>query len=254
MATRFTSTKLTGTGKKGILTPDENGYYTMAIGGLNVFNSSGEYYTAEGAEDLFKSSSIFMRRISSGCLKGESGHPKRTPGMTLDQYLNRILTIEEANVVCHFTEIWLDKDFGKKYPEYNNKDLIAIMAKVKPAGPKGESLKASFENPKEEVCFSIRALTKDFMHKGVNHRVLQQIVTFDNVVEPGIFHARKWHSPALESLTECNVKEMDIDTLVNSNKSCIAVESTKELALETLSAIKKQSNIKLVTLPVIAKW
>ena len=35
-AVRFVCTSLVGTGKKGILVPDENGQYTQPIGGLDV--------------------------------------------------------------------------------------------------------------------------------------------------------------------------------------------------------------------------
>ena len=251
---RFTSTKLQGSGKQGLLTPDENGYYTTVVGGLNVLNSAGEYYLADGARELFKASSIFMRRVTSGCLKGESGHPKRLPGMSLEQYLNRILTIDEANVIAHFSEIWLDEEYGKRNPDLGNKDLIAIMAKVKPAGPKFESLKQSFENPKEEVCFSIRALTRDFYQSGKTFRVLQQIVTFDHVVEPGISIARKWHSPSLESLTEQTIKSKDIELITKEESLSLATESTKQLALEALDLVKSDPSYKIVNLPILSKW
>lgn len=250
---RFTSTKLVGTGKKGILTPDEYGYRTMPIGGLNVVNSAGEYYLAEGARELFNSSSTLKRRIEAGCLKGELGHPKRDPGMSMDQYLNRILTIVESNVVAHFSEIWLDEDFGKKNPQFNNKDLVAIMAKVKPSGPHTNCLESSFNNPKEEVCFSIRALTRDFYHKGVNHRVLQQIVTWDNVTEPGLNLARKWNSPALESMVDCIIKPRDIEQVIDSNIYSLATEDTKSMIMEAFELSKKET-VRIVNIPLLKQW
>lgn len=250
---RFTSTKLVGTGKKGVLPVDENGYRQMPIGGLNVINSAGEYYLAEGARELFSSSSALIRRIKSGCLKGELGHPKRLPGMTMDQYLNRVLTVDEGNVVAHFSEIWLDEDFGKKNPQFNNKDLIAIMANVKPSGPKGQCLEQSFNNPKEEVCFSIRALTRDFYHKGVNHRVLQQIMTWDNVTEPGLDLARKWNSPALESMADCIIKPQDIEHVIESNVYSLATEDTKSMIMEAFELSKKET-IRIVNIPLLKNW
>lgn len=250
---RFTSTKLVGTGKKGIIPPDEFGYREMPIGGLNVVNSAGEYYLAEGARDLFKSSSTLMRRITAGCLKGELGHPKRLPNTSIDQYLNRILTIDETNTVAHFSEIWLDEEFGKKNPQFNNKELVAIMAKVKPSGPKSSCLEESFKNPKEEVCFSIRALTRDFYHKGVNHRVLQQIVTWDNVTEPGLNIARKWHSPALESMVDCIIKPKDIEEVIDSNVYSLATEDTKSMIMEAFEISKKET-LRVTNIPLLNKW
>ena len=153
---RFTSTRLVGTGKKGIIKPDETGYYTFPMGGLNAFNSAGEYYTLEGAVELFRESSILMRRMDKGYLKSELGHPKKIPGMSDDQYLERIMTIEETNVVAHIKELWLDHDFGIKNPQFKNPALVAIMGKIRPSGPHGPALEASIQNPCENVGFSIQ--------------------------------------------------------------------------------------------------
>lgn len=198
---RFGCTALAGTGKKGILAPDANGYRTMIIGALEVTNSAGEYYVAKGAKDLFLSSSEFQRRVKDGCLKAEVGHPKRLPGMKYDDYVQRAFSIYEDNVCAHIAEVWLDFDFGKTHPEYNNPRLIAIMARVKPAGPKANALEDAFNNPEENVCFSIRAVTTDQLIRGVNHRTLERIIAFDWVTEPGIMIAKKFVSPALESLS-----------------------------------------------------
>ena len=87
---RFTCTSLTGTGKEGVIRPDENGYYDMVIGGLNMLNSAGEYYEYEGAKELFNQSSSFMRRVKRGALRGEVGHPRREPGQSIDSFMNRV--------------------------------------------------------------------------------------------------------------------------------------------------------------------
>lgn len=250
---RFTSTKLVGRNKTGIIKPDANGYYELPIGGLNTLNSAGEYYTLEGAKQLFESSSIFMRRVQSGVLKAELGHPKKLPGWTMDDYLNRILSIEETNVVAHFSEVWLDEEFGKKNPQYRNPKLVGIMAKVKPSGPKAQCLKDSLENNLEDVCFSIRALTRDYYERGQTYRVLQQIVTFDNVTEPGISIARKYEAPALESENEVLVRKMNLEKLVNNTSSIVSTEDTKIMARACLESIQ-QPELKLVTLPLITKW
>lgn len=248
-AIKFTSTKLTNAGKKGILTPDENGYYELVIGGLNTFNSVGEYYTLEGAKELFEQSSIFMRRVNNGCLKGESGHPKRQPGMSDNDYVRRVLTIEETNVCCHFKEVWLDEQFGRKNPQLKNPSLVAIMAKVKPAGPRGPSLQASLDNPDENVCFSIRALTRDYYSRGTTYRVLNQICTFDNVVEPGIATSNKWQSPALESMMEQFVTLKRLENVLETTASEFAMEDSQIILTDTISRLK------VGTIPhLYAKW
>lgn len=204
---RFACTSLAGTDKKGVLTPDENGYYTMPIGGLDVFNSAGMFYTYKGAKELFEESSAFMRRVKRGALRGEVGHPKLVPGMSMDDYAQRIIVIDERNVCAHFAEIWLDFD---KFKDTNGKPCVAIMAKVGPSGPHGPMLKKAFDNPNENVCFSIRSFTEDYWVKGVKFRDLRTIVTFDYVNEPGIHFAEKYKSPSLESIAETVITEGQI--------------------------------------------
>lgn len=195
----FSCTSLVGTDKKGIITPNANGYYRMPVGGLNVFNSAGHYYVLEGARKLFENSSSFMRRVKRGALRGEVGHPQQLPGQSLDDFANRILTIVEANVCVHFSDIYLDFD---NFKDQTGKPIVGIMADLTPSGPKGDALARSLANPKENVCFSIRSFTEDRNISGIRHRKLDTIVTFDYVNEPGIAHAEKFKAPGLESLVE----------------------------------------------------
>ena len=247
---KFAATKLSSAGKKGILTPDENGYYTMCIGALNVFNSAGAYYTLEGAKTLFEKSSVFMRRIANGNMKGEFGHPKKTPGMTMDDYVNRIHIIEETNVCCHFKEIWLDENYGKNNPQLKNAQLVGIMAKVKPSGPKGQALKESFENPDENVNFSIRSLSNDYYERGQLYKVVKSIICFDAVTEPGLSMANKWDNPALESFDEVFVTLKQVERIVTT-ESMVATEDSKIIAMESLAMFDKPAaNNK----PLYNKW
>lgn len=224
---RFVCTALAGTGKAGRLPKDADGYYTMPVGGLNVFNSMGEFYTYEGAKELFTGSGALMRRVKSGCLKGEYGHPKpKAPIRTeedMETFARRVMDIDPLNVCAHFAEIWLDFDNVK---DERGQSIIAIMAKVAPSGPQGPALAASFENAKEEVCFSIRAFTQDDYVRGVKQRCLREIITWDHVVEPGLAMARKYRSPTLESYREQTFTK---DQIVASMKDVegVAMESTR---------------------------
>jgi Peptidase S80 family len=253
----FTATRLVGTGKKGILLPDADGYYTMPIGGLNVFNSVKQYYALEGAEKLFQESSVFMRRVRGGNLKGEVGHPKKLPGMTDDEFIERVVTIEETNICCHFADIWLDADFGKNNPELKNPALVAIMAKVKPSGAKGAFLKEMFDNSQENLCFSIRAQTRNYYERGQCIRVLSHIFTFDHVNEPGIFHANKWASPALEGLEETVVNSKAVHRVADK-ASIFATEDSRVLARELKMAMeehdKGQRRGGSSSVPLYQKW
>lgn len=247
---KFTETVFSSSGKKGILTPDADGYYTMVVGALNSFNSAGEFYTAKGALELFETSSQFMRRIKNGALYSELGHPKKDPKMSMDQFYSRVISIEETNICAHFSEITLDFEFGKKNPHLNNPDLIAIIAKVKPAGPKANAVQLAFENPKQNSAFSIRGLTENKYVNGRVERRLTNIITFDFVTEPGISIADKYMSPSLESIDSFRINEL-MDTVVdretltrvlNTNIKSVGMESNRELFRDILKTIEvKQS-------------
>lgn len=241
---KFTETIFSNRKKEGKITPDENGYYTVVLGGLNTYNSAGEYYTAEGALQLFENSSHLMRRIKNGSLYSELGHPKKIPGMSMEDFYNRILTIDETNITGHISEITLDMSFGKKNPEIGNPDLIAIIGKVKPFGPHASTLQAALENPKQNSAFSIRGLTENKYRNGRVERILTNIITWDYVVEPGISIACKAYSPGLEHLQVEEISETIIDKrllekVVKNNLSVIATEDNRNMYNEILKSINK---------------
>ncbi len=201
---RFTCTALQNSGKKGLLQKDAEGYYSSVLGGLNVFNSAGEFYTAEGVRQLFADSGLLQKRIKQGRLRGEWGHPKQKPGESDSAFINRIFLINEEKIACHFKEIWLDDTNVKNDA---GQPVIAIMGKFCPSGPYADSLERSLANPNENISFSIRAFTDDQRIRGVNNRYLKTIVTWDVVNCPGISIAEKWKSPSLESLAVSDVFE-----------------------------------------------
>lgn len=208
---RFTATTLPA-GKQGKLTPDENGYYTVILGGLNAYNSVNEYYTLKGVEQMFTGNSELMRRIREGCLKIELGHPEFKSGMSKEEFFSRIARIDPKNVCGHIAEIWLD------YENYRNPDgskMVAILGKVCPSGPHGQSLKDSLERAGENVCFSVRSFTEDFQERSKYIRVIRKLITFDLVIEPGIYNAKKFFSPALESLEDITYTREILNKIAN---------------------------------------
>lgn len=230
---KFTCTQLNNS-KKGILKPDQDGYYTMPVGGLNVFNSAGHYYTASGAKALFESSSQLMRRVKRGALRGEVGHPKQESNQSEDDYLLRILTIDERNVCAHFSELSLDFD---NYKNNDGSPMVAIIAKVRPSGVKSEALKDAFDNPKENVCFSIRAFTSDNYKNGRLERTLKSVITFDWVNESGIHIAEKYKSTALESLQELHVTRSQLERTLKDTHNRVALENAVLTPQELFSSL-----------------
>ncbi len=226
---KFSATRLAAAGKKGVILPDSDGYYETIIGGLNIFNSAGQFYTLEGARSLFTGSGAFMRRIQRGALRAEVGHPKMEPGMSMNDYIGRLMEIRETNTCGQFKEIWLDFDRPKALGEPN---AVAIMGKVIPSGPFGPMLQKAFENGGENVCFSVRGTTNDYYERGVYTRELTNIITFDYVNEPGIHIAEKYKSPSLETYDEKTFTRSQVERALFANSSPImATESSREIAL-----------------------
>jgi hypothetical protein len=194
----YSCTALMGTNKVGVLKPDADGYYEVILGALDFYNSAGAYYPFASAKNLFEESSSFMRRVKTGCLKGEYGHPKFLPGMSKRDFIGRVLNIHEECVSHHIRDVKIETERVK---DKNGGRVVAIIGYVKPAGPHGQALKDALENKHENVCFSIRSLTNDvYDARGTLIKHIQQIITWDYVNEPGISVANKYQAPGLEGL------------------------------------------------------
>ena len=238
---RFGCTSLLGVNKVGNLKQDDDGYYLCVVGALNTFNSAGQYYQYEKSRDLFEGSTQLMRRVKRGALRGEYGHPKRQVGQSMDDFAHRVLSIYEEQTCCHHAELYLDFDSLK---DESGRSVIAIMSRVAPSGPYGHVLERSLKNPKENVCFSIRSFTDDFMDRGVMKRVLKTVVTFDYVNEPGIAVAEKFKSPALEdSKIDMIFTKGQIRRGIQTNaKSLVAQESVSLSASELFQTMGWQAD------------
>jgi hypothetical protein len=231
---RFGFTALNGTNKAGTITPDENGYYPVVLGGLDVYNSANQYYPYEPAKELFTGSSQLMRRVGNGALRGEYGHPKLQAGQSMDSFAQRILTIYEECVSHHISEVTLDFD---NYKDQQGRKIIAILGKVKPMGPMGAALKESFENRNENVCFSIRAFTRDESYGRTTNRILRNIVTWDYVNEPGISIANKFQSPALEEIADTMFTKRHFERAMTLPAHGVAQESIRLSTQELFTSL-----------------
>lgn len=195
----FSLNRLHGTNKVGELKKNANGYYEMVIGALNMFNSAGMYYRFDAAKQFFEESSALMRRVKDGALRGELGHPRREANMSTQAYYARLMQIHEDKECVHFASISLDFE---NFKDEQGRPIVAILAEVIPSGAFGYVLEKKFANPLENICFSIRSFTDDRMEGGIINRYIRTIVTFDYVNEPGMSVAKKWNSPALESMED----------------------------------------------------
>ena len=245
----FTTIKSTADNK--VLEQDKDGYYKVNLGALNAFNSGGSFYTAEGVKSLINdSSSSLARRLKSGNLKAEVGHPQMTPGMTKTNFYIRNMKIDITNTCGHIRELILTPtNEPSGVPGQGN--YILIEGWVKPGGIHGDALKKALDNPEENVAFSIRSFTSDKVVNGINIKKILQIVTWDWVNEPGIAKATKWKKLSIESREVCS---MELDELmseggeINQCFNC-SLESedervlTKELIASSTTANSRDNDI-----------
>lgn len=205
----FGMTALRGTNKVGLIKPDEYGYRRVVLGALDAYNRSGDFYPfTEHVRKCFESSSSLMRKIQGQALRGEYEHPAYEAGMTKDEYLERIAYVDPKNISHHIRELELD---FKNFKDDQGRPIIAVIGWVKPAGPKGFILKEAFENPHENVAFSVRSFSVNKpIGLGRLNRDIREIVTYDYVTEGGIKIADKFYSPSLESLKRFHSQEFPI--------------------------------------------
>lgn len=197
---RFASEAISG-GRKGIIKPDAAGYYEMCIGGFNIKNAGGAIYTAEYGRKIFAQNSDFMRRLKNKSLKGEAGHPRRTPGMSQQDWFNRTLDIDEGRVCVYWSHFDLDDNYGRNNPEVGEPNMVGVMARFRPGGVMGDFLARDMADGETNVCFSFRALSEPYMERGQKCFAMQILSTVDYVIEPGLHPANKMASPTMESRT-----------------------------------------------------
>lgn len=190
-------TALVGTNKVGELVRRPDGYYEMVLGALAAFNSAGAYYELEQSRKIFEGNSDLMRRIGNGCLRGEAGHPRYQEGMSEASWFSRVSDLYEPNLCIQFNQVSLSYD---TMSDHQGRKLVAVMGLVRPSGMNERFLERQLENPKENVCLSVRSFTSDRLVRGVTHKAITKIVTWDVVNEPGISVANKYSVPSLESL------------------------------------------------------
>lgn len=224
----FACTRLAGTNKIGTLKKDERGYYTVVVGALNMFNSSGLYYRLDAAREIFESqSSEFVRRTVRGALRGEYGHPRMLPGMTPQQYFQRLNQLWESQISHHFRRVYLDFEQIK---DERGQTVVGIMAEMCPNGPLGHVLEAQMQNPDENVCFSLRSFADDVPQGKVIQRLIRKVVTFDYVNEPGMHVAEKYRCPALEAVDSVQFTRGQVEAAVTGMSTTamagLGIEST----------------------------
>jgi hypothetical protein len=249
---KYSCTALVGTNKKGILEPDEHGYYYLCLGAMNIHNSQGIWYDWETSKSILGRSATFRRKAEKAALMSEEEHPDWEAGWSLEQYISRIRIFDKDRVCAFIRDVEIvqgEKVGGGKHRMY-------FYAWVKPWGARGEHLKAALDDPHQNVYFSLRALCDDNWVGGQCVRTLVEFVTFDWVSEGGLHVASKYHSPALES-HDIDVPVSVLQNIVDkrgSETQCIGLESEDYDNIQRVIDYAKNSEQGVVSKPKFLKW
>lgn len=238
---------LPATGKKGILKPDDEGYYILNGGGFNIPNRLGIKYTVNDyiLESLSENSDL-RRRLKRGEVQGEMGHPPRyylkmVNGQVVRhditnvfEWILRLRTIDPDRVCMLISDIYAKWD-----NEHDTKSPLHISYRLKPFGPFGSLFKEHLDTPSANTSISLRSVitpTNQFDRT----RNVEYWTGADWVVEAGMEDATKWHTDGCESLDlnnyYCGSLNLDDDTIIIDSRSALN-ELAK--ALDNASANKE---------------
>jgi hypothetical protein len=223
--TVFGNTVLSYANKGGVLKPDEDGYYTVVLGALDVFNSGGERYTlTEVSRNTFSEGSKLDQRASEGLLKGEWGHPKPRDFPNPLAFERRVRQIEPDRISHSIRKVYL------KEIEYNGKRVLGIIGELKPCGPYGGYLKEMLDDKHQNVCFSGRYYSNVSKINGIIQREIHTCGSWDYVTEPGVYEAKKYASPSLESFDDLELSDSIMNRILEDE---LTQESNSEGSMES---------------------
>lgn len=235
--------------KASTLEKDEDGYYTVNLGGFNIFNESGQYYRHKDPIKLISDprngENLFYKRLTGGYLIGEFDHPREEPNMSALDYYIRNLRLAQECAAFHIKEVNLvNLKETPKIPDSG--PAVRVIGKIKPSGQYGAGLQSMLDNPSQNVAFSIRAVTKESRMGNTTIRDVVDIITWDFVNVPGIRAANKWSTIAKESYQDlCVIPLTQLLTDKEFNKHVeIAVEDSKDLIAFHRDLVKRVDKMK----------
>lgn len=227
------------------LEPDEDGYYFINLGALNVENTSGVFY--EGPPDIISlfqdSTSGAAKKVKEKRLYGEYKHPDlsqfkgNNPQTGKPKWIYRQLRIDSDRHAVHIKNFkLLETD---EVDRITGRRKILIKGNIKPYGPFKDVLEDSLENPHIDTCFSLRALAMERKENGRRIRRIFSVVTWDFVPAPGIPGSSDQHTSNVRPVGEEDLEMLENMTLLDS----IANEDRDDIN-EAISAIRKECELK----------
>lgn len=221
-------------GKKGVLKPDDEGYYYLNAGGFNIPNRHGLTYTANRyIQECMHPESDLNRRVSRGEVYAECGHPPmffferidgrivRTKITDLLQWINRLKMIDMERVCGHIREIVFDTSGwtpSNNAPIYNYIWIKPYLSTVF-----GQMFKENLDTPSMNTSMSIRTVTTPLKF-GDTTREAEYFTNYDWVPEPGMDWANKHQTAGCEAFhVELGFDENSVMT-INEDRAIQIIE------------------------------
>lgn len=226
-------------GRVGIIKPDENGVYRgMPMMVLGEVTQQKTYYDPASIVDQITNPETHFNMVLRQQKKGgEYGHPQFY-GMSNEDQLQRLHTVEESNTSHLFTSLYTDTPVSG--------GNMVVRADIKPSGPMGPVLKESLDDPMENTAFSLRAYVSTQMRpNGIKERFVRKLITFDTVRASGYATTDKAHAIGLESFAGDNYQEHEIHVMDNGTIVIdqIALESFSNTDLNEIFGVANISQI-----------
>lgn len=236
----YAATARPGLNKAKVLATDDTGYSRCILGGFDVTNTSGiAYPITDAIRKMFAPGGILRRRLDKGVCRGEYEHPV-IDGMPHHLALKRLSVLDPDRISHHFKSMELVES-----KDESGTPIVLVYGMVRTCGAKGEILQRSFDNPEENIYFSIRSFTDQNMVRGVLTRRVKSLLTYDYVNEGGIAQANRFDTVGMESdicftVDDFNRLETDTDVGLESGSLLTMVKDDfgwNRVAVSKLSAL-----------------
>lgn len=248
MGMNFEVTALKGVNKVGNIKRLDNNYLEVILGALEFDNTGGAVYDQRRGEQMIAANSLLQKRIASGYLRGEWGHPKDYDYPNYRDFVRRIHNIEEKNWAIHIRRVWIVPN----YQLPNGQRICAIMGEICSTGGRRADFDLIMANPDENLAFSIRSMATDRVVGGKVRKYIDNIITWDIVNDPGISAANKFTSPSCESDILIPVHSEIIKTFAPSQGS-VSLESNLAESVKIIKERVAQANTGKHS-ALITKW
>lgn len=227
----YSALELPNPGKKGILKKLDNDYFEIILGAWGTTGNGGWIYDEQAAINYMNQDSQWLQAIRDQQLRSEWGHPVRQPGMTDQEWFQRIHTILESNWSSHIRKIHLSTN---TVTDKKGRKVIAVIGEVTPSGKHADAFRRQLENPDEDVSYSVRSFARKCFR--THRKFINKIINFDSVGTPGIGVASKRYTPSMEAMQYGDATaaldewELNLESLESEMNE--SMESGDELSME----------------------